>query len=83
MGYSQCDHKELDTTENTRTHLPPRILSSSVLVTQSCPFFNHWTAAHKASRSMGFSRQGYLNGFPFPSPGDLPNPGVEPGSPAL
>ena len=32
---------------------------------------------------MRFSRQGYWNGLPFPSPGDLPNPGIEPGSPAL
>jgi len=32
---------------------------------------------------MGFSRQGYWSGLPFPSPGDLPNPGIEPGSPAL
>ena len=32
---------------------------------------------------MGFSRQGYWSGLPFPSPGDLPNPGTEPGSPAL
>ena len=31
---------------------------------------------------MGFSRQKYLSGLPFPSPGDLPNPGIEPGSPA-
>ena len=35
------------------------------------------------SLSMGFSRQEYWNGFPFPSPGDLPDPGMEPGSPAL
>ena len=33
--------------------------------------------------SMGFSRQEYWSGLPFPSPGDLPNPGIEPGSPAL
>ena len=33
--------------------------------------------------SMGFSRQGYWRGLPFPSPGDLPNPGIEPGSPIL
>ena len=33
--------------------------------------------------SMGFSRQEYWNGLPFPSPGDLPNPGIEPGPPAL
>ena len=36
-----------------------------------------------ASPSMGFSRQEYWSGLPFPSPGDLPNPGIEPGSPAL
>ena len=33
--------------------------------------------------SMRFSRQGYWSGFPFPSPGDLPNPGIEPASPVL
>ena len=32
---------------------------------------------------MGFSRQEYWSGLPFPSPGDLPDPGIEPGSPAL
>ena len=36
-----------------------------------------------APLSMGFSRQKYWSGLPFPSPGDLPNPGIEPGSPAL
>ena len=35
------------------------------------------------SGSLGFSRQEYWSGLPFPSPGDLPNPGIEPGSPAL
>jgi len=42
-----------------------------------------WTAAHQAPLSMGFSRQGYWSGLPFPSLGDLPNPGIKPGSPAL
>ena len=42
-----------------------------------------WTVAHQAPLSMGFSRQEYWSGFPFPSPGDLPNPGIEPRSPAL
>ena len=42
-----------------------------------------WTAAHQAPQSMGFSRQEYWSGLPFPSPGDLPDPGIEPGSPAL
>ena len=42
-----------------------------------------WTVAHQAPLSMGFSRQGYWSGLKFPSPGDLPNPGIEPRSPAL
>ena len=42
-----------------------------------------WTAANQAPLSMGFSRQGYWNGLPIPSPEDLPDPGIEPGSPAL
>ena len=44
---------------------------------------NPWTAARKASLSMEFSRQEYWSGLPFPSPGDLPYPGIEPGSSAL
>ena len=42
-----------------------------------------WTITHQASLSMEFSRQEYRSGLPFPSPGDLPNPGIEPRSPAL
>ena len=42
-----------------------------------------WTVAHQASPSMGFSRQEYWNGLPFPSPGDLLNPGIELRPPAL
>ena len=42
-----------------------------------------WTVAYQAPLSMGFSRQKYWSGLPFPSPGDLPNPGIKPGSPAL
>ena len=41
-----------------------------------------WTVAYQAPLSMGFSRQEYWSGLPFPSP-DLPNPGIEPGSPTL
>ena len=40
-----------------------------------------WTVAYQAPLSMGFSRQEYWSRFPFPSPGDLPNPGIEPWSP--
>ena len=46
-------------------------------------FATPWTVAYQALPSMGFSRQEYWSGLPFPSPGDLPNPGLEPGSPAL
>ena len=42
-----------------------------------------WTVAHQAPPSMEFSRQEHWSGLPFPFPGDLPNFGIEPGSPAL
>ena len=43
-------------------------------------FATPWTVAYQAPLSMGFSRQEYWSGLPFPSPGDLPNPGIEPRS---
>ena len=46
-------------------------------------FATPWMVAYKAPQSMRFSRQEYWSGLPFPSQGDLPNPGIEPGSPAL
>ena len=49
-------------------------------------FVTPWTIDHQDSLSMGLPRQEYLNGFPFPSPEDLPNPGIKsksPVSPAL
>ena len=46
-------------------------------------FVTTWTVAYQAPPSMGFFRQEYCSGLPFPSPGDLPNPGIEPGSPTL
>ena len=49
------------------------------LVSKSCLTLAH----HQASLSMGFPRQKYWSGLPFPSPGDLSHPGIEPGSPAL
>ena len=42
-----------------------------------------WTVAHQAPLSMEFSSQGYWKGLPCPPPGDLPNPGIKPGSPML
>ena len=46
-------------------------------------FATPWTVAYQAPPSMAFSRQEYWSGLPFPSPGDLPKPGIKPGSPAL
>ena len=46
-------------------------------------FVTPWTVAYQAPPSMGFSRQEYWSGVPFPSPGDLPYPGIEPGSPVF
>ena len=46
-------------------------------------FATPWTVARQAPLSMGFSRQAYWSGLPFPSPEDLPNPEIESRSPAL
>ena len=49
---------------------------------QSCPtLVTPWTIAHQASLSIGFSRPEYWSGLPFPTPGNLPDPGIEPISP--
>ena len=55
-----------------------------MLVAQSCPTLcDHWTVARQAPLSMEFSRQEYWSVLPFPSPGDLPDPGIEPRPPIL
>ena len=55
-----------------------------VLVAKSCStLVTPWTVAHKAPLSMGSPRQEYWSGLLFPSPGNLPNPGIKSGSPAL
>ena len=46
-------------------------------------FATPWAVAYQAPPSMGFSRQEYYSGLPFPSPGDLPDPGIKPWSPAF
>ena len=55
------------------------------LIAKSCqtPLQSHGPVTLQAPPSMGFSRQEYWSGLPFPSPGDLPDPGIEPASPAL
>ena len=54
--------------------MSPSVLSNSV---------TPWTVARQAPLSLGFSRKEYWSGLPFLSPGDLPHPGIEPGSPSL
>ena len=54
-----------------------------MLVTQLCLTVIPWTVACQDPLSVDFSRQEYCNGLPFLSPGDLPDPGIEPGPPAL
>ena len=59
-------------------------LKSESEVAQSCPpLCDPMDVAYKVPSSMEFSRQEYWSGLPFPSPGNLPDPGTEPGSPAL
>ena len=66
-------------------YIYPRVyIYGGGLVAKSCPTLaTPWTVARQAPLSMGFSKQEYWSGLPFPSPGDLPNPGIEPRSPAL
>ena len=61
--------------------MPDLLLLSSSVVSDS--FVTPWTVAHQAPLSMGFSRQGDWSGLSFPPPGDLPDPGIKLGSPAL
>ena len=72
----------------SRMHLNLDSETPQIVCVLSC--FSHvqlfatlWTVARQAPLSMGFSRQEYWSRLPFASPGDLPNPGIEPGSPAL
>ena len=64
---------------------PSNLKSWAELKSLSCVrlFATPWTVAPQAPRSMGFSGHEYWSGLPFPSPGDLPDQGIEPGSPAL
>ena len=68
-------HKDLTTVENYKVKM--KSLSCVRL------FAITWTVAYHAPPSVGFSRQEYWSGLPFPSPGDLPNTGIEPRSPTL
>ena len=68
----------------TPSHPGAPLPGGSSSVTKLCPaFVTPCTVACQAPLSVGFSGQEYWSGLPFPSPGDLPNPGIEPRFPAL
>jgi len=67
--------------KKSNIELPLLLLFNHSVITDS--FAIPWTVACQALLSMGFSRQEYWSGLPFPFPGDLPNPGIKPTSPAL
>ena len=73
--------------EKMAVHMEPQKTLNSQVKVKSLSrvrlFATPWMVAYQAPRSMGFFRQEYWSGLPFPSPGDLPNPGIEPGSPVL
>ena len=92
VGYSPRGRKESDMTERLHFHfqtvknLPAMQEKVKVKVKSlSCVrlFATPWTVVYQAPPSMGFSRQEYWSGLPFPSPGNLPNPGIKPGYPAF
>ena len=66
-------------TRPSRTNTKKRFFSSQGCQSLSCVwlFVTLWTVARQASQSMGFSRQEYWTGLPFPSPGDLPDPAIK------
>ena len=65
------------------THTPRRVVIMLYLLSRVWLFETPWTVACQASQSMEFSRLEYWSWLPFPLPGDLPDPGIEPRSPTL
>ena len=80
-GKSTDEEREIQETVLAREGEIRRELGTSL--SRVLLFVISWTVACQAPQSMGFSRQEYWSGLPFPSPGDLPNSGIESGSPAL
>ena len=80
VGCSPWGCKELDMTKPSTAYMYKHVLSHSVMPNSLRPHGLHPT---RLLCPWGFSREECWSGLPFPSPGDLPNPGIEPGSPAL
>ena len=82
--YSSTQHTHIHVHTKRRRNTSLDITESESEVAQSCPTVcDPVGCRHQAPVSMGFPRQEYWSGLPFPSPGDLPDPGIEPGSPTL
>ena len=80
VSSSSTNHNERRTHDNRNACVCVCVcVSHSVMSDSATP----WTKAHQAPLAMEFSGQEYWSSLPFPSPGDLPNPGIKPGSPAL
>ena len=62
-------------------HIYTTMFSEVKLLSRVWLFATPWTVTYDVPPSVELSRQEYWSGLPFPSPGDLPNPGIEPGSP--
>ena len=77
---SSFKNKPSQTHTHTHIHTHTEVLSCFSRVWL---FTTPWTVAHQTPLSMRFSRQEYYSGLPFPSPGDLPDPAIEPPSPAM
>ena len=78
--YILCDMEQI----YSDMYLPLYIMSEWVMsLSHVWLFVSPWTVARQAPLSVGFSRQEYWSGLPFPSPGDLPNTGIKPGSTIL
>ena len=84
MMSSPCEFKsDFDLKLNLHVILVPFNLIKVKSVSHVQLFVTPWIVAYQAAQSMEFSRQEYWSGLLFPSPGDLPNSGIEPGSPTL
>ena len=69
--------------QSQRREMPKNVQKSVKSLSRVQLFATPWTVAYQVPPSMGFSRQEYWSGWPFPSPGDLPYTGIKPGSPTL
>ena len=78
LQHKDCVEQKATGEKNKKSSLPSRL--SRVLVAQLCPTLCNPMDCHLPGSSVTFSRQEHRRGLPFPSPGDLPNPGIEPRS---